>query len=423
MTDGLFESGLTSMRAQIAVEYVPLDSLRPHPNRPRRISKAGLKKLQVSIQRFGFINPVIVQRHTKLVLAGQNRIDAARALGLSEVPVVWVDLDDAAAQAFIVADNRTAKESSWDLDKLQEVTSGLDAEANVQATGFNDGELRLLRHAALMNDEGETEEPSMQAVQRSGKRSRPLREVVRGDVWLLGRHKLMCGDSTSPHDMGHLLGSVIPDVVVYDPDFDRPAAYQHIPPCHPRTKLLVFWNYIGTAAAIRGAEAAGWRFLYEFIWDCQSTRYVKGYPLDRHKACGVFGEDPTWNTEAALFYDGKQGRERIVANARGLYWATSGIGYTILSTVYRRSISRDKAGHKHAKPVDWIAALLGGCGGTTVLDMFGGSGSTILAAERTGHKVLTMEIEPAHCQNIIRRWEESTGVEAARASGLLTDSE
>lgn len=127
----------------VLVEYVPLDDLRPYPGNPRKISAKGLEKLKRSLQEFGFINPIIAQRNTGMIIAGHQRYKAAKALGIKEVPVLWWDTDDETAKAYCIADNKLAEESEWDFTPLADLLSELDSGAfDITLTGFELPELR-----------------------------------------------------------------------------------------------------------------------------------------------------------------------------------------------------------------------------------------------------------------------------------------
>src|SRR5690606_30325255 len=137
---------MPAIKGELQIEYVSPDILRPFDGNPRTISESGLEKLQRSVEEFGFINPIIAQRGTRMVIAGHQRLKAAKAAGLVEVPVVWLDVDDVTARAYNIADNRTAEEAEWDFEALTELLAELESGAfDLTLTGFDEEEIdRLL---------------------------------------------------------------------------------------------------------------------------------------------------------------------------------------------------------------------------------------------------------------------------------------
>ena len=387
---------------QLKIEYLETDKLIPYINNPR-INGNAVDAVAGSIAEFGFRNPIIIDKDN-VIIAGHTRLLAAKKLGLTEVPVVRADdLTEAQVKAYRIADNKTAEFAEWDTEML-----ALELEEIGDLfTGFSDEELE-----ELVGMKEQPEEDGFDIGAALAAIEEPITQP--GDMWQLGRHRVMCGDSTQAESVARLLGNAKAEIVVYDPPYDMNGAYEHIPAHEPGTRLIVFWDYQRTAAAILGAVAAGHSFLYEFIWDCQTSWYTPNRPLMRHKACGVFGDDPAWRFERALYRDDKSREAHIVSNTRGSYRYQPNPDGVHLQTVFSSPITREFDGHAHAKPVKWIAALLAGCGGDIVLDLFGGSGSTLIATEATGQTSYTMEIEPKYCDVIVKRWEDLTGEKAVR---------
>lgn len=132
----------------LTIEYVPIGQLKPFDGNPRKISDKGLEKLQRSVEEFGFVNPILAQRGTNMIIAGHQRLKAAKAAGLKELPVVWLDMDDMTAKAYNIADNRLQDEAEWDFEPLTDLLAELDDEFDLTLTGFEQAEMeRMMTYA------------------------------------------------------------------------------------------------------------------------------------------------------------------------------------------------------------------------------------------------------------------------------------
>ena len=160
------------------------------------------------------------------------------------------------------------------------------------------------------------------------------------------------------------------------------------------------------------AIQAGWKPQYEMVWDCVTSWYTPNRPLARHKSVGVFGEDPKWNFDEAIIRDGKQREAKQVWNTRGEYAYTPLDGAVHMRTVEAFPTTAEHGGHAHSKPIAWVEALFNGVGGSVYVDLFGGSGSTLVACEKTGRRALLMELDPRYVDVIVRRWQAFTGKQA-----------
>ncbi len=140
---------MPAVEGKLQIEYVDPNTLRPFDGNPRTINETGLEKLQRSVEEFGFVNPILAQKGTRTIIAGHQRLKAAQAAGLTEVPVVWLDVDDVTAKAYNIADNRTAEESEWDFGPLADLLQELDSGAlDLTLTGFNDDEIERIMNWA-----------------------------------------------------------------------------------------------------------------------------------------------------------------------------------------------------------------------------------------------------------------------------------
>lgn len=177
------------MPAQLKVEYIPIDTLKPFVDNPREHSERNINDIKRSISRFGFTNPILVRREDNMIIAGHGRIEAATIEGLETVPVIYLDMSDNDAKLYSITDNRTAETSEWDLLALKELTEALsDDGLEIEDSGFELAELEELLET--IEPEVEVEEDDFDAT--------PQEEAVSqtGDLWHLGEHRLLCGDST-----------------------------------------------------------------------------------------------------------------------------------------------------------------------------------------------------------------------------------
>jgi len=393
------------------------NDLIPYARNSRTHSDAQVTKIAASIKEFGFLNPVIVDGENGIV-AGHGRVMAAKKLGMDEVPVIEAShLTEAQRRAYVIADNRLALDAGWDDEMLRVEFAELEGLGfDLDLTGFTPEEIAALEPEQLT--EGLTDEDSVPEV--------PVDPVTKpGDVWLLGRHRLMCGDSTSIDAVDRLMDGQEWDVCVIDPPYDIESLYAcSIPAASMGKKLAVMWDYKRFAIAPHCAVMAGWVPLYEFIWDCVQSWYTPNRPLARHKAVGIFGDDPKFNTESSVIKDGKdRGKNRVVKNTRGNsnYEPLDGAKHIATVEAFPNTMQKDE--HGHGKPVAWLEAIFNGIGGVYYLDLFGGSGTTIIICEKTGKNSSTMELDPKYCDVIIKRWQDFTGKQATLESTGQTFAE
>ncbi|MGI5873020.1 MAG: site-specific DNA-methyltransferase [Bacillota bacterium] len=388
----------------LTIEYVPIGQLKPFDGNPRKISDKGLEKLQRSVEEFGFVNPVLAQRGTNTIIAGHQRLKAAKAAGLTEVPVVWLDMDDMTAKAYNIADNRLQDEAEWDFAPLADLLTELDTGAfDLTLTGFDDVELaKMMNYSPDGVKEDEVPEPPEEPVTKLG------------DIWQLGRHRVMCGNSTSPENFRRLMQDATADMVFTDPPYNvnyvgktadsltiendcmTPEQFQEFIraafACIDsalRPGGVVYVCHADSGGHIFRAEflAAGWHLAQCIVWAKDS------FVLGR--------QDYHWRHEPIL-YGWKQGAAH--------YW----IGDRDQDTVWEIPRPKRSAEHPTMKPVELVSRALHNSGrrGEVVLDPFLGSGTTLVAAEQLDRVCYGMEIDPRYCDVTVKRWEQLTGKHA-----------
>ncbi|MCC7169758.1 MAG: DNA modification methylase, partial [Planctomycetes bacterium] len=201
------------MQSKLSVEWVALDRLHPNPSNPR-LNDAAVEHVAASLRRFGFQQPLVAQR-SGVIVAGHTRYKAAKSLGMAEVPVAWFEGSETEAAAYGIADNRTHEYASWDEPALAKLLQGLRAEDALEGVGFTSEELddlmaRIDLETSGLLDGGEDDVPAPPdaATTRSG------------DLWVLGDHRLLCGDSSKEHDLDRLLGGQSIHLVHVDPPYN-----------------------------------------------------------------------------------------------------------------------------------------------------------------------------------------------------------
>ena len=383
-----------------------VSDLIPYVNNSRTHSDEQVNQVASSIKEFGFTSPVLIDESGGII-AGHGRVMAAKKLNLEEVPCITLEgLTEAQRKAYIIADNQLPLNAGWDLDKLKlEIDTLTELDFDIDLLGFDDDFLDGLLDGQTdegLTDEDEVPEPPETPVS------------VLGDIWQLGNHRLMCGDSTSIDAVEKLMDGNEWHTCVFDPPYEIEELYElAMPPQVEGGKLCVFWDFKRFSVAASAASNAGWTGLYEFIWDNVTSWYTPNRPLARHKSCGIFGDNPKFNFEEAIIKDGKVRTAKVVSNTRGKSNYKPLDGAVHLSTVFSlNKASMDTGGHQHGKPIAWVEAIFNGVGGVRYLDLFGGSGSTIIACEKTRRECYTMELDPLSVDVIVDRWQKYTGKKA-----------
>jgi site-specific DNA-methyltransferase (adenine-specific) len=386
-------------------KIVSVEDLIPYALNSRTHSDAQVAQLAASIREFGFTNPVLVDDANNLI-AGHGRLLAARKLKMNQVPAIVVaGLDDRKRRALVIADNKLALNAGWDEDALRVELEDLAGDFG-ELMGFSQDELVALLQNAEGTD-GLTDEdavPDVPAV--------PV--TVEGDVWLLGRHRLMCGDSTSIDHLESLCEGQLVDMWLTDPPYN--VAYEG----GTKEKLTIkndsmsndtFRQFLRDAYS--AADAVMKKGAVFYIWHADSEGYNfrgaasdVGWPIRQcliwKKSSLVMGrQDYHWMHEPCL-YGWKEGAAHL--------WATDRKQTTILEFA---KPSRNGE-HPTMKPVELFEyqMLNNTKGSDVVLDSFAGSGTTAIACEKHGRLARLMELDPRYCDVIIKRWQEFTGQQA-----------
>jgi DNA modification methylase len=386
------------------IETWPLERLIPYERNARTHSPEQVAQIVASIQEFGFTNPILVDGADG-ILAGHGRLAAAKDMGLALVPVIVLDhLSAAQRRAYILADNKLALNAGWDEELLRLELGDLQMEDfDLSLIGFSDEELAdLLPEVEQLPPEDADADAVPEAPED------PITKP--GDVWLLGKHRVMCGDSTSIEAIETLTGGGV-DMWLTDPPYN--VAYEG----KTKDALIIkndsmadetFRQFLRDAyVAADTAMKAGAVF---YIWHADSEGYnFRGAAKDagwKVRQCLVWKkqtlvmgrQDYHWKHEPCL-YGWKDGA--------GHLWASDRKQTTILE--FDRPTSSQE--HPTMKPVALFEyqMLNNTKGGDKVLDSFGGSGTTMIAAEKNGRIACLMELDPRYCDVIVKRWQQFTG--------------
>jgi hypothetical protein len=371
-------------------ELIAISTIKLNPSNPRTIKDDKFKSLVKSIKDFPKmleIRPIVVN-DDRVVLGGNMRLKACQAAGMKKVPVIKAsDLTAEEQRQFIIKDNVGFGE--WDWEMLQ---TSWDAE---QLTEWG-------------VDLPEFGEPTPEASEDDYQEPEGLTtDIVLGDLFEIGQHRLLCGDSTDAGQVARLMDGNNADIYVIDPPFEVVDLYQmslSLLAKSPASKLLLLWDYKRFSDAPLAARDCGWTAQYEFVWDCVSSWYTPNRPLQRHKTLGYFCDDPKFDLSKSIITDGKyRGKERIVHNTRGECDYVPLDGAKHISTVesFPNTQLNDEQGH--GKPIKWISAIMRGVGGKSVYDAFSGSGAFLVASHQIGIRYYGMEIDPHYCQVIVDR--------------------
>ena len=421
------------------IELWPVDRLKPYERNARTHSAEQIAKIAASITEFGFTNPILVDSADGII-AGHGRLEAAKLLGLDDVPVIVLDhLSDAQRRAYILADNRLALDAGWDEGMLAAELAALQSEGFALAlTGFSDDELADLLEPIDAEDGEELTDPD----------EVPAIEVAvvsrLGDVWLLGGHRVMCGSATDLDQLDVLMAGKRADMVFTDPpylmnftgavDGAGNTNNRHAPILNDNlskedgevflrdiaTSIRMYCNgawyvcfyRLGIDGMMNALTAVGLKWRNLIIWkknhlNLSNSDYksiyepiIYGWQSDYEPM--LYG----WNHDHV--FNGPKGAVDVVDVAVPSVW----------------EIERTKKNDLHPtmKPVALCEAAIMNSSRERqiVLDLFGGSGSTLIAAERINRLARVMELEPRYVDVIVRRWQEFTGKAATLEAGGLS---
>jgi len=386
-----------AMKTTSQMKMVPIDKLVPYINNARTHSPEQITKLRASLREFGFINPVIIDKNYG-VIAGHGRLEAAKAEGFDQVPCVLVDhLTEAQKKAYILADNRMAMDAGWDEELLRIEIEALQAEAfDVGLTGFDEKEL-----ADLFADDTDVKEDDFNEDEALEKE--PF--VEPGDLWLIGRHRLLCGDSTKADDVARLMDGKKANMCVTDPPYN--CAYQG-----------------GTGMTIMNDKWTDAQKFYHFLLDAFKNIYDN---LADGGAFYCFHSDAekvnffNATVDAGFHYSTTciWVKNSLVLGRMDYQMRHEPVIYAFKDTAKHKFYGDRKQTtvwefdrptksklHPTSKTIPLVAypIRMSSLENSIVLDLFGGSGSTLMAADQLNRTAFLMELDPRYASAIVRRY-------------------
>lgn len=411
---------------------VPLEALKPYENNARTHSEEQVGQIADSITEFGFLNPILIDTENNII-AGHGRYMAAQRLGMTSVPCLQIEgLSDEQRRAYILADNRLTELGGWDRELVSNELQDLkDAGFDIDLTGFDIDDIVISDDMGPDISEEELEE-----------RTAAEPRIKRGEVWILGRHRLMCGDSTDHGDCQKLMGGGSVDLLLTDPPYgisyeggtdDHMAMenddligsqlYEFLKAAFTNAEevmrqgapFYVWYASANTKAFTDALLDSGLSAKEELIWVKQTWTLGRQDYQWRHEPC-IYG----WKEGAAHYFIGLRSLSTVEDDIDRLTREQAIERIKELSA-YSTAIYENKPVanrlHPTMKPLSLFKKLIRNSSktGDVVLDLFGGSGTTLIAAEQMDRTCYMMEYDPHYAEVIIQRWEELTGRKATLA--------
>ena len=384
-------------------QLVDINKLVPYANNARTHNKEQILKLRSSLREFGFVNPVIIDRKYN-VLAGHGRIMAAKEEGIAEVPCVYADhLTEAQKKAYILADNRMALDAGWDEELLSvEMQELQELGFDLSMTGFDEKELTDLLSADADGEAKEDDFDLSAALEKAA-------FVQRGDIWTVGRHKLMCGDATSAEDVSALMGDTKANLILTDPPYGvsfKSASGLTIQ--NDSMKNEEFYTFLlssfqrmaehlekGGSAYVFHADTEGLNFRKAFI---DAGFHLAGCCIWVKDSLVLGRSDYQWQHEPVLYGFMQNEKHHWYSDRKQ-------------TTIWHFDKPKRNANHPTSKPLDLLSYPIGNSTqeNGVVMDTFGGSGSTLMACEQMNRICCMMELDEKYASVILRRYVEDTG--------------
>jgi len=423
----------------LLVEYLSVASLLLNPKNPRLHSEKQIQQIARSITAFGFNVPILVDADLQ-VIAGHGRVRASQLLGMTHVPVIRLEhLSEHQRRAFMIADNRLTENSAWDgrlLGEQLKILAEAELSFSLETTGFEMGEIDMSIDNLEPATEGETDPADAQPESSTVQVSRL------GDVWKLGKHRVLCGDALSRDSYAQLLGDEQASMVFADPPYNVPISghvsgngkvcHREFPMASGEMNEVQFIEFLTRSLTL----LAEFSLMGSLHYICMDWRHMRELLTAGHAAFSELKNLCVWTKDNAgmgsfyrsqhelIFvfeYRGGSYRNNIqlgrFGRSRSNVWQYPGVNSFARSTNEGDLLAL----HPTVKPVALVADAILDCSarGDLILDPFLGSGTTIIAAERTGRRGYGIELDPAYVDTVVRRWQKFTGLEAVdQVSGV-----
>jgi DNA modification methylase len=406
---------VTPTASILSMEQVAIGDLHPDPANPRHIDEAELEALTRSLAEFGFVQPVLARREGATVIGGHQRLVAARRLGMETVPVIWLDIEANQARLLGLALNRIGGE--WDEQLLAKLLADFQDDVDITLSGFGEDELKDLLRSMEVQEKRERPE-SFDLDEALERATQPRTKT--GDVWLLREHKLLNGDATKPEGVARVLDDQQADLCFTDPPYNV-ALGDHGGQGRSQRKRRIANDAMDPTAweaFVRGFTKTTLSSVDGAIYLCMSSKELPLVSRVLMEEGGHWSDTLIWakdrfvlgradyqRASEPIWYGWREGVKRAWKGGRDQ------------DDVWRIDRPSESPLHPTMKPLPLIErAIENSCEpGALVLDPFMGSGSTLIACERTGRISAGIEIDPRYCDVIVARWEAFTGLEASRA--------
>lgn len=387
----------------VKLEQVPIDKLVPYARNARTHSKEQIAQLRASLREFGFVSPAVIDNKYN-ILVGHGRVQAAREEGYKTVPCVFAEnLTDAQKRAYILADNQLALNAGWDEDMLSVELSDLQADDyDLSLLGFDEKELEKLMAGP---DDTEATDDDFDLTAALEKAS----FVEKGDLWTVGKHRLLCGDATSAEDVDTLMGDKTANLILTDPPYGVSfKASDGLTIENDSLKGDEFYQFLlaafinmaahlekGGAAYVFHADTEGLNFRRAFI---DAGFHLAGVCIWVKNSLVLGRSDYQWQHEPILYGFLQNGRHPWYSDRKQ-------------TTIWNFDKPKRNKDHPTSKPLDLLSYPIKNSSqeNAIVLDTFGGSGSTMMACEQMNRTCMTMELDPKYASVILRRYVEDTG--------------
>ena len=391
------------MKTTTDFQLVEVSKLITYVNNARTHSKEQILKLRSSLREFGFINPVIIDKDFN-VIAGHGRLMAAKEEGINEVPCVFVDhLTEAQKKAYILADNRMALDAGWDEEMLAvEMAELNDLGFDLAMTGFDEKEIADLFSDGTDSEAKDDDFDLTAALEKAT-------FVQRGDIWTVGRHRLMCGDATSSDDVGRLMGNVKANLILTDPPYGVSfKSSSGLTIQNDSMKNEEFYTFLfsafkcmaehlekGGAAYVFHADTEGLNFRRAFV---DAGFHLAGCCIWVKDSLVLGRSDYQWQHEPVLYGFMQNGKHKWDSDRKQ-------------TTISNFDKPKRNTNHPTSKPLDLLGYPIGNSTqeNGVVIDTFGGSGSTLMACEQMNRICYMMELDEKYASVILRRYVEDTG--------------
>lgn len=385
------------------MQLVDINKLIPYVNNARTHSPEQITKLRSSLREFGFVSPVIIDREYN-ILCGHGRVCAAKEEGVNEVPCVFVEhLSEAQKKAYILADNRMSLDAGWDDELLKvEMASLQEMGFDIGITGFDESELADLFADGDKTSAKDDDFDLTAALEKAS-------FVQRGDIWTVGRHRLMCGDATSAEDVAALMNGTKANLILTDPPYGvsfRSSSGLTIQ--NDSMKNEEFYNFLlsafqrmvehlesGGAAYVFHADTEGLNFRRAFV---DAGLHLAGCCIWVKDSLVLGRSDYQWQHEPVLYGFLQNGKHKWYSDRKQ-------------TTIWNFAKPKRNADYPTSKPLDLLSYPIGNSTqeNAVVIDTFGGSGSTLMACEQMNRICCTMELDEKYASVILRRYVEDTG--------------